>query len=67
MDLLHQMSEDAGRDPASIGLSIYGCPMDAEVIERYEAAGAERIVFWLPANAESEVLKAVEAGAAFIN
>jgi len=37
------------------------------VIERYEAAGAERIVFWLPANAESEVLEAVEAGAAFIN
>ena len=67
IDLLHQMAEDAGRDPASIGLSIYGCPMDAEVIERYRAAGAERVVFWLPATAESEVLEAVEQGAAFIN
>ena len=67
IDLLHQMAEDAGRDPASIGLSIYGCPMDAEVIERYRAAGAERVVFWLPATAESEVLEAVEQGAALIN
>jgi probable F420-dependent oxidoreductase len=67
IDLLQQMAEDAGRDPASIGLSIYGCPMDAEVIERYRAAGAERVVFWLPATAESEVLEAVEQGAAFIN
>lgn len=67
IELLHQMAEDAGRDPASIGLSIYGCPMDTEVIERYRAAGAERVVFWLPATAESEVLEAVEQGAAYIN
>jgi probable F420-dependent oxidoreductase len=67
IDLLHQMAEDAGRDPASIELTIYGCPMSAEVVERYRAAGAQRIVFWLPATAESEVLEAVEQGAAFIN
>ena len=67
IDLLHQMAEDAGRDPASIELTIYGCPMSPEVVERYRAAGAQRIVFWLPATAESEVLEAVEQGAAFIN
>ena len=67
IDLLHQMAEDAGRDPASIELTIYGCPMSAELVERYRAAGAQRIVFWLPATAESEVLEAVEQGAAFIN
>ena len=53
--------------PASIELTIYGCPMDAEVIERYRAAGAHRVVFWLPATDESEVLEAVERGAAFID
>ena len=67
IDLLHQMAEEAGRDPASIELTIYGCPMSAELVERYRAAGAQRIVFWLPATAESEVLEAVEQGAAFIN
>ena len=67
IDLLHQMAEEAGRDPASIELTIYGCPMDADIVERYRAAGAQRIVFWLPATAESEVLEVVERGAAFIN
>ena len=67
IDLLHQMAEEAGRDPASIELTIYGCPMDAEIVERYRAAGAQRIVFWLPATAESEVLEVVERGAVFIN
>ena len=66
IDLLHQMAEEAGRDPASIELTIYGCPMDADIIERYRAAGAHRVVFWLPATDESEVLEAVERGAAFI-
>jgi hypothetical protein len=41
--------------------------MDADIIERYRAAGAHRAVFWLPATAESEVLEAVERGAAFID
>jgi probable F420-dependent oxidoreductase len=67
IDLLHQMAEDAGRDPASIELTIYGCPMNADIVERYRAAGAQRLVFWLPATAEAEVLEAVEQGAAFIN
>ena len=67
IDLLHQMAEEAGRDPASIELTIYGCPMDADIIERYRAAGAHRVVFWLPATDESEVLEAVERGAAFID
>ena len=67
IDLLHQMAEDAGRDPASIELTIYGCPMNADIVERYRAAGAQRVVFWLPATGESEVLKAVERGAAFID
>lgn len=66
IDLLRQMAEDAGRDPESIEVSIYGCPMDAAIIERYQAAGVARVVFWLPAVAEDEVLAAVSAGRALI-
>lgn len=66
IDLLRQMTEEAGRDSESIEISIYGCPMDADIIARYEAAGVRRVIFWLPAIEESAVLEAVKKGAALI-
>jgi probable F420-dependent oxidoreductase len=66
LPLLRQMAADAGRDPDSIEIGIYGCPMRDADVERYRAAGVDRVVFWLPADDPDTVLGAVEHGAALI-
>jgi probable F420-dependent oxidoreductase len=66
LPLLHQMCEEAGRDPASIEIGIYGCPMRASDVERYRDAGVDRVVFWLPADDPDQVMAAVDHAATLI-
>lgn len=66
LPLLHEMCAEAGRDPADIEIGIYGCPIDARVVDAYRAAGVDRVVFWLPAAEPERVLATVERGAALI-
>ena len=60
------MAEEAGRDPDSIEIGIYGCPMRAEIVDGYREAGVDRVVFWLPADDPETVLSAVEHGASLM-
>ena len=46
--LLRRQAEEAGRDPASISVSIFGTPRDEGFIRTMEAAGVDRLVFGLP-------------------
>ena len=41
---LDAMAEEAGRDPKSITISVYGQPADHEVVQSYLNAGADRVV-----------------------
>ena len=66
LPLLREMAEEAGRDPDSIEIGIYGCPMRASDVDRYREAGVDRVVFWLPAEDESSVMSAVEHGAGLL-
>jgi len=66
LPLLREMAEEGGRDPGSIEIGIYGCPMRAAEVEQYRDAGVDRVVFWLPAEDESTVMSAVEHGASLI-
>ena len=66
LPLLRQMCEDAGRDPDSIEIGIYGCPMRADTVDRYRDAGVDRLIFWLPADDPDTVMSAVEHGATLI-
>lgn len=66
LPLLRDMSNEAGRDPDSIEIGIYGCPMRADDVERYRDAGVDRVVFWLPADDPDTVLAAVDHGASLI-
>ncbi len=53
---LDRMAKDAGRDPASITISVYGQPADRDLIRRFHDAGATRVVVRLDAVAtESEM------------
>lgn len=41
---LNALATEAGRDPASISISVYGLPPDPEEVRAYEEAGADRVV-----------------------
>ena len=41
---LDAMAEEAGRDPKSITISVYGQPPDRDVVQSYLNAGADRVV-----------------------
>ncbi len=41
---LDAMAEEAGRDPKSITISVYGQPADREVVQSYLNSGADRVV-----------------------
>ena len=45
---LRRRAEAAGRDPASLTVSVFGAKPDAEVLRSYEKAGVTRAIFGLP-------------------
>ncbi len=52
---LHRRAEEAGRDPNSISVSIFGARPDREALDKLAEAGVDRAVFMLP-SAEKEAL-----------
>ncbi len=46
--------------PSVIPVTIFGVPADAKVLAEYEAAGADRVVFWLPAAPQGPVERELE-------
>jgi len=66
LPLLREMAEEAGRDPDSIEIGIYGCPMREADVERYREAGVDRVVFWLPADEPDAALSAADHGASLM-
>jgi probable F420-dependent oxidoreductase len=46
----------AGRDPASIAITLYGVPGDAEALRSFAAAGVQRAIFILPSAERDRVL-----------
>ena len=48
--------EAAGRDPATIPITIFGVAEDLDLIKRYRDAGVARLVFNLPPAQADEVL-----------
>jgi probable F420-dependent oxidoreductase len=46
---LDRLAKDAGRDPASITISVHGQPADRDLIRRFHDAGATRVIVRPPA------------------
>jgi probable F420-dependent oxidoreductase len=61
-----KMTAAAGRDPASIPVTIFGVAEDADVIRRYRDAGVARVLFNLPAAKADEVLPVLDRCAALM-
>ena len=45
---IDELAEASGRDPSSIGITVFGQPADRELIEQFERAGANRVIVRLP-------------------
>jgi probable F420-dependent oxidoreductase len=63
---LRRQASAAGRDPATIEFDVFGSPRDPEVIDRYEDAGVERVIFGLPPAPRDVVLPALDRRAAIL-
>jgi hypothetical protein len=51
-----QMAEEAGRDPASLSVTLGGAPEDLAVLRRNRDLGVTRMTVRLPATKEDEIL-----------
>jgi probable F420-dependent oxidoreductase len=60
VERLRAMASDAGRDPASIEIDIFGGRRDPEALEQYAELGAERVIFGLPPAPRDVVLPALD-------
>ena len=64
--ILKQRAAEAGRDPSSISISVFGAQPDQSNISRLGEAGVERAVFILPAADRETILPLVDEYAKFI-
>lgn len=58
---MRQQASDAGRDPASIEVSIYFAPNNVEKLQEFAEAGVDRVAFDLPSVAGAEALESLDA------
>ncbi len=62
-----QMAAEAGRDAASLPVSVFGAEMDANRLKQYRDAGVERVVFSLESAKADEVTPVIDKIAELIN
>jgi len=62
----HRMAKEAGRDPATISLTIFGVAEDADLVQRYRDAGATRAVVNVPPAGADEVLPILDRWASLM-
>ncbi len=64
--LLKRQAEEAGRDPASISITIFGTRPDPDLLQRMKEAGVDRVVFSLPSEEKDTVLPLIDEYAKLI-
>ena len=64
--MLKRQAQEAGRDPDSISITIFGVRPERDLVERMEAAGVDRLIFALPSAEKAEVLPLIDECARLI-
>ena len=57
---IDELAEVSGRDPSSIGITVFGQPADRELLGRFEEAGANRVIVRLPDTTGAGALEEME-------
>lgn len=60
---LRKRAEKAGRDPASLTVSVFGAKAEEAALRGYEKAGADRVILGLPPARRDEVLPLLDQNA----
>jgi probable F420-dependent oxidoreductase len=55
-----RMAQEAGRDPASVPVSLFGAPADADALKRHRDYGVARVVTTLPSEPADKVLPVID-------
>ena len=63
---LHRVAADAGRDPASLVLKVFGVRPDPETLKDYEAAGVGEVIVGLPPAGRDVVLPLLDRCASLV-
>lgn len=66
MARLQRFAEEAGRDPATISVSVFAPPPKDAVVQRLKETEAERIVLMVPPRSELDTLKRLDRYAAWV-
>jgi len=61
-----QMATEAGRDPASVPITIFGVPENPDRVKRYRDQGITRVVTMLPSAPDAEILPILDRWAGLI-
>jgi probable F420-dependent oxidoreductase len=62
----HQMLSEAGRDPQSVPVTLFGAPEDADRLARYRDKGIARVVVMLPSGKSDTILPILDRWAEVI-
>jgi probable F420-dependent oxidoreductase len=63
---LDELATAAGRDPKSLDVTVFGEGSDRQAIQRFEGAGADRVIVRLPSTADESALTELERMAAAV-
>jgi alkanesulfonate monooxygenase SsuD/methylene tetrahydromethanopterin reductase-like flavin-dependent oxidoreductase (luciferase family) len=63
---LRTLAAQAGRNPKSISISVFGGKTDASILDRYRGAGIDRVVLPLPSEGREKILPLLDQHAALL-
>jgi alkanesulfonate monooxygenase SsuD/methylene tetrahydromethanopterin reductase-like flavin-dependent oxidoreductase (luciferase family) len=63
---LRQAAETAGRDPATLSITVFNAPADATALAAYREAGIQRVLIEVPDKERDEVLRVLDKNAALV-
>ena len=66
MPEFNKMAREAGRDPASLPVTLWGIPEDTDRLRRYQDMGVARVVVSLDAEGEDKILPVLDRWAALL-
>jgi hypothetical protein len=66
MARLKRAAEAAGRDPASLPVTVFAAPADREKLVPYREAGIHRVLFEVPDVSRDEILRILDRNAPLV-
>jgi alkanesulfonate monooxygenase SsuD/methylene tetrahydromethanopterin reductase-like flavin-dependent oxidoreductase (luciferase family) len=63
---LHDAARAAGRDPATLSITVFNAPADAAALAPYREAGIDRVLLEVPDASRDEILRGLDKNAPLV-